>query len=74
MLGTNGEELVNIVWRPKPNWTAVVNVLKKFVKKLQKIMKRLITFGVISKIISEPVVAIPPAFSSRKAIGAASYR
>ena len=72
VLGANGEELVDIVWRSKPNRAAVVNVLNFIIGIVPIKNQRETTFGVISRIISDPVVATPPAFSSRNAIGAAS--
>ena len=48
-----------------------MNALKMVWKLMQPKIVTL-TFGTISRICSVPVVAIPPAFSRRNAIGAAS--
>ena len=65
-----GEELFDVLGTSKPNWNSVVDVLKLLKLRFSKSP----TFGVTSRMSSLPVVAIPPAFSKMKAIGAASYR
>jgi hypothetical protein len=67
-----GEKLFDVFGASKPDWNTVVDVLNAVQE--ERAVRKKSTFGVTSRISSWPVVAIPPAFSKMKAIGAASYK